>query len=75
MNFRVRPWVNLPTPPPPRPKERFKRWSVARFFTEKRDFSDSVHFLGMPVLYRLICMVCGLEGPCVEFFKVRLMSQ
>ena len=27
----------------------------------------------MPVLYQIICMVCGREGPGVEF-KVRLVS-
>ena len=37
-------------------------------------FPKSVHILGMLELYRLICMVCGREGPGVEF-KVRLMSQ
>ena len=27
----------------------------------------SFNILGMPMLYRLICMVCDLEGPGVEF--------
>ena len=37
-------------------------------------FPESVHILGMLVFYRLMCMVCGREGPDVEF-KVRLLSQ
>ena len=34
---------------------------------------NSVHILGMLVLYWLICMVCGHKGPGIEF-KVCLMS-
>ena len=37
-------------------------------------FPKSVHILGMLVMYRLICMVCGREGPGVEF-KVCQISQ
>ena len=49
-------------------------WSASLFLLYSWIFSRSVH---IPVLYQLICMVwmvCGLEGPVVEF-KVRLMSQ
>ena len=45
-----------------------------RHSLKKRDFfPDSVHLLGIPVLYRLLCMVCGREGPGVEF-KARLIN-
>ena len=47
--------------------QRYSINRISRFF-------KTVHILGMPVLYRLICMVYGREGPDVEF-KVRLMSQ
>ena len=33
-------------------------------------FPGCVHILQMPVLHQVICMVCGREGPGVEF-KVR----
>ena len=39
-----------------------------------RFFPISVHIFGMPVSYPLICMVCGREGPGVEF-GVCLMSR
>ena len=42
-------------------------WSAALSLLYSKVFPDSVHILGMPVLYRLICVVCGREGPGVEF--------
>ena len=52
-------WFGTPTWPP---------------WRHVKGFPKSVHILGMPVLYQLICMVCGREDPGVEF-KVRLISR
>ena len=42
--------------------------------TVLQDFSRSVHILGIPVFFRLICLVSGHEGPGVEI-KVRVISR
>ena len=39
--------------------------------TVARDFSDFVH---IPMLYQLISMVCGLEGPGVGFTVITCMQ-
>ena len=52
-------WFGTPTWPP---------------WRHVKGFPKSVHILGMPVLYRLICKVCGREDPGVEF-KVCLISR
>ena len=48
-------------------------WSAVFYELYSEAFPKSVHILGMPVLYQLMCMICGREGPGVEF-KVRLIS-
>ena len=49
-------------------------WSVTLYELHSEIFLESVHILGMPVLYQLICIACGREGLGVEF-KVRLMTR
>ena len=49
-------------------------WSAALYKLCREIFPVCVHILQMPVLHQVICMVCGREGPSVEF-KVRLMSR
>ena len=48
-------------------------WYTIRIIYELRAqlysevFPKSVHILGIPVFCALICIVCGREGPTVEF--------
>ena len=49
-------------------------WSAVLYELYSRVFPESVHILGILMLYRPICLVCDHKGPGVEF-KVCLMSQ
>ena len=48
-------------------------WSAAHCIQYSEVFAKSVHILGISSFCQPICMICGREGPGVEF-KVHLMS-